>query len=659
MKPYRVGQLLVILALCIASAVYWLGLNGPFLFDDSYALEPVVTWTQGETSWRDVVFGDGSLLFSRAISMASFLLTAWLGGPDSFSFKLGNLVVHLLCGLIIWRIGRHAFGLDRRLHRHAEVLAALLTAFWLLHPLHVSTVLYSVQRMAQLSTLFTLAAVLVYLQARGNLTAGSARTARLQLFFAFPLMVIAGLLSKQNAAVAPLLCLALELGYFNDWRAHQGTRAWFFGVFLLIPGVMACLVFALYPEKVLGGYAEWDFTLQERLLTQPRALMDYVGMLLFPRGPRMGLYTDDFAVSTSLVAPATTWMAMAGLAAISAIAIAVRKRAPTLFVGWFFFLGAHAVESTFLPIEMYYEHRNYLPSVGLFMALIGSAALIPTHLRLNVLTFRQLAWGAATGFALVLTVATLGRVLVWQSMDGILAQALRYHPQSLRANFDAADEAARRGDFARHHALMEPFTLSADPRQRQMARFEIVSTNCRNRVGGNRPLMEAAVAEHLPRVTVVESYGFTRLSSASRAAGCGDLDRFALAEYLSRILDAARSQPESARTKWVSRYVVAEMYSSAGHWQQATEQAELAWNGGQDRKIGVYLARAYALTGRLEDATRMLRLVETRIPPHDWPGQSALTRLRALIADLSKGAAPLPVPIQSEPSRALTPQSAR
>lgn len=639
MKLSRLAPVLVLIAVFVTAAVYWAGLKGPFIFDDGYALEPIAAWSRGETSWQDVVFGDASLLFARPIAMASFLLTTWLGGPDSFSFKLGNLVVHLLCGLLVWRIGRHAFALDKRLEKHADLLAVLLTAFWLLHPLHVSTVLYSVQRMAQLSTLFTLAAVAVYLNARRVLDTGAVRKAWVLLFVAFPLMVVAGLLSKQNAAVAPLLCLVFELAYFQGWRARRGTLGVFYGMFLLVPGAAAVLLFALHPQKVLAGYQEWDFTLGQRLLTQPRALMDYIGMLLFPRGPRMGLYTDDFPISTGLASPPATWMAIAALAGVSAGAIALRKRAPTLFAGWFFFLGAHVVESTFLPIEMYYEHRNYLPSVGLLMALLGCAALVPSTLRFNVLTPRQLGLGAATGFVLVLGVATLGRVLVWQSMDGILVQALRFHPHSLRANFDAADLAASRGDYATHNALMQRLIASDDPRNRQMGRYELVAGNCRTGQGGNRVLMEAAVAERSPRITVMDSYAYMRLSSASRSADCGDVDRFAIAAYLERVLDAAAGQPETARPKWMARYLLAEMYSSAGHWTQATRQAELAWKASQDNKVGVFLARAYANTDRLDEASRMLALMQTRVPAHDTPGQSALSSLRATIAKRRSAAA--------------------
>ena len=53
------------------------------------------------------------------------------------------------------------------------MIACLAAAIWLLHPLHVSTVLYTVQRMAQLSALFSLVTLLLYSLGRDRQIAGS------------------------------------------------------------------------------------------------------------------------------------------------------------------------------------------------------------------------------------------------------------------------------------------------------------------------------------------------------------------------------------------------------------------------------------------------------------------------------------------------------
>ena len=143
-------RLVLLLALLATVASYWTGLHGPFLFDDPGNLEPVRLWLAGKLSLAEVILPQPSLIYSRPVSMASFVLTALISGDSGFGFKLGNLLVHLACGVLGYAVLRQALRLDARLAQHASLLAALIAAIWLLHPLHASTVLYAVQRMAQL-----------------------------------------------------------------------------------------------------------------------------------------------------------------------------------------------------------------------------------------------------------------------------------------------------------------------------------------------------------------------------------------------------------------------------------------------------------------------------------------------------------------------------
>ena len=49
----------------------------------------------------------------------------------------------------------------------------------------------------------------------------------------------------------------------------------------------------------------------------------------------------------------------------------LRNKAPLVAFGGLFFLAAHSLESTFIPLEMYFEHRNYLPMFGVFICIAG------------------------------------------------------------------------------------------------------------------------------------------------------------------------------------------------------------------------------------------------------------------------------------------------
>lgn len=636
-------RMILLLALIITAAVYWAGLSGPFIFDDEWNLAPIRMWQAGQASLREALFPQASLVFSRPVSMASFALTTWLWGDTNFSFKLGNLIVHLACGVMGWMLLRHALKRDVRLAPHAELLAALVAAFWLLHPLHVSTVLYAVQRMAQLSTLFALAAVWIYLVARQQLIDGRTRQAWLNLFIGFPALLVLGVLSKQNAAVTPALCLVLELAYFTAQSRPGRSITLFFSVFLVLPmlGVAGLLAFA--PEKLLATYAEWDFTLWERLLTQPRVLMDYIGMLLFPRGPLMGLYTDDFAVSDGLLSPPSTLLAMLAIAGISLAAIALRKRAPSVFAGWFFFLVAHAVESSFLPLEMYYEHRNYLPSLGLLWAVLGAIALIPKF-RTNVLSPRRLGLLGATGFLLIMCVATLGRVLVWQDIGTIATLGVKAHPDSLRARFDLASWAMKNGDHKSAQSAMRHLAISDDPRHRQLGRLGMVTVNCMRGVDeGNLKLLQQAAAEHLPILTTFEAQAFLLMSTATSEKSCAGVPHSVVVAYLKQILDAASAQPETAGPKWFARYALSEIYARDNQGRAAQEQAEMAWKGGREPKVGAFLATLYIRNDQLQSGETLVAELGRVIKPYDKQGQEVLANLRKRLAEKS---APATRPIQ-------------
>jgi hypothetical protein len=118
--------------------------------------------------------------------------------------------------------------------------------------------------------------------------------------------------------------------------------------------------------------------------------------------------------------------------------------------GLLFFLLAHAVESTVIPLEIYFEHRNYLPAFGLYFALVLLMRRV----------VQSAAWASApvmAGFAVWLTVAAMQtgvQASLWSREITLLRDALHTHPASVRANASLAAVYARMGDtdMARRYA---------------------------------------------------------------------------------------------------------------------------------------------------------------------------------------------------------------
>jgi hypothetical protein len=631
------AKVLLGVALLATALLYWVGLHGPFLLDDTVNLDPVRHWLAGQATWQYVVFDNHSSLFGRPLSMASFLLSSTLWGADPFAFKLGNLLVHLACGLLGWQVLRRALAQDPHLSGSADLIASLLAAIWLLHPLNVSTVLYAVQRMAQLSTMFVLASLWTYLAARQQLVAGKLRPAVLNLFLLFPLLLVAGLLCKENAAVAPALCLVLELAYFLRTPRPRAVPL-FFGIFVLLPAILVVGLLLVEPGRWLN-YSSRDFTLIERLLSQPRALLDYIGLLLFPRNPLLGLFTDDFAVSTSLVAPISTLWSLLVLLAISVFAILVRKRAPSVFAGWFFFLVAHSVESGILPLELYFEHRNYLPAFGLWLAVAGLCEWATRNARTNVLSLRQLGLLVAGGFILVLGFSTHGRALVWQHDDTIVAQALKTHPTSLRANLASADVGLQQGNYQQASAAMARLLQSPNPRDRLLGRLNRVVIDCAFGLGANPSDLREAEKLAQPKLTLAEMNAFEALAAygAKPQSNCGSVSPAMVADSINRIVATAK-QSDAYQGKWRSRLVAAMLYGRAEDWSNALVQAKLAWQPTSDPAAGGFLVRAYAHNGLMGQAERTYIEVARRISPDDTNGKLGLEELRRVLDSYAKEA---------------------
>ena len=640
-------RLVVYAAMLVAIAVYWPGLNGPFLLDDLPNLSPLSQWLDGQASAVELIFGNHSGWLGRPVSMATLWASAASGGMHPFPFKLGNLLIHLLCGLVGWQLLKRLLQEDPRLAHRASLVAALLAGLWLLHPIHVSTVLYAVQRMAQLSALFALAAVWVYVLARQQLAAGKVRPAAIKLFVLFPLLLLLGLFSKENAAVAVLLCAVVELAYFLHQSRPGKVLPVFYGIFVLVPVllVLAALLWGGW-DRVFGSYAERDFTLYERLLSQPRALWEYIGLMLWPRGGMMGVFVDDFSASTGLFSPVSTLFALAGLGAVSVFAVVVRRQAPSIFAGWFFFLAAHSIESTVFPLELYFEHRNYLPAFGIALAMAGllswlAAKLPATSQPAAGKAGFALAAVAAIGFAFV----TWNQAQVWRNEYNIAEQALQHRPASLRAAMSKVTTLVQYDQFDEAIALTSDFIHSPKPNHRLLGNLHTLSIACLRGNGADPAYLARAEASGIRFVTLPDAQAFTQLSHIVGTGRCGpQVNDDVVADSISRLLDGL-AQSDASQAKWLMRGSLASMYMRAERWDDALHQAELAWQPAvADTAIGGMLINMQLHQGDTDAAQRTLNQVRTRVKPYQKEAMKALADLQARI-----DAARQPIPIPPTP----------
>jgi len=409
----------------IGLMAYWPGLQGPFLLDDFYNLSPLGD-AGGVHDWRSAlrfVWGNGSGPLGRPVSMASFLLNAQDWPAHPLPFKITSLVVHLLNACLLLGILLKILPLCLPGNR-ARWLALWVATAWLLHPLHVSGVLYVVQRMALLSAFFVLAGMLAYL--KGRLAVSATNPYRYGWMLCGLLLGLVGMFAKENAALLVFFLLVLEGTVLAGVAAPGGFRG-FRWLCLVVPAALLLCALLLQVPSTMQGVPFRGYSYGQHLLTVPRVLLDYLGCLLWPDYRGMGVFHDDFPVSRTLLEPWTVIPAMLVLAGLLGAFGVMRRRMPLLALGIGWFLAGHLMESSVIALELYFEHRNYLPAAGV---LLGVAVLVE-----RVVRHIHSRW--VTGLAVVPLLALLGLSsswsAIWSSELLLSAHMVQAHPQSVRA----------------------------------------------------------------------------------------------------------------------------------------------------------------------------------------------------------------------------------
>jgi hypothetical protein len=152
-------------------------------------------------------------------------------------------------------------------------------------------------------------------------------------------------------------------------------------------------------------------------------------MIALPKVGAMGLFHDDIPLSHSLFDPVSTLFAALGILALLAAALALRKRQPLLAFGVLFFLAGHSLESTVIPLEITFEHRNYLPMYGILLIIFYYLLYPLAHLK--SLRLRQL--GAVLMLGLF-AAGTAIRADHWGNLFLLSITEVTHHPLSSRAN---------------------------------------------------------------------------------------------------------------------------------------------------------------------------------------------------------------------------------
>ncbi len=405
---------LYLLIIVAATIVYADVLVGPFVLDDNI-------YIVGNERIRNL----SSFLHplgARYFTDLSFALNYAVFGPDPLFFHLANLIIHIinsvlvfiLSGLMLKSLG--VCGQRAQDRRTAFMIQGFAALLFCLHPIQTQAVSYITQRYTSLTTLFYLWAVASYLASR--LRTGSGRATAYYIGSIF--ITVLAMKTKEISFTIPFMLLLIELTLFTKTGDLVKRR-----YITLLPFFITLIIIPVELFLPSTGLVEINDSVSEMmrrmklaeagslspyiyLITQFTVITHYLKLVIYPSGMR---FHYDWPSYDSITEP---WAAL-GLLLLTLILLFAlfllrsgSRRANRLNtvagfgIVWFFL--AISIESSIIPIrDVIFEHRFYLPGVGLFIAISALSLQVARFLSVRMPSISTAFYGL-----IIITLCSLG-----------------------------------------------------------------------------------------------------------------------------------------------------------------------------------------------------------------------------------------------------------
>ncbi len=383
--------------------------------DDKYILENphVLSGLTGDgLTWAFTAFHEGTW---QPLTWLSYMADVTLFGPGPRGFHLVNLLLHALAGALLYLLIRGWM---------AVWPAFFVAALFVVHPLNVEPVAWVASRKDLLAAIFWFAALLAYARHRERPAPGT--MAAVAAFF------VLGLMSKPVVMTLPFVLVLLDLAPPWGSPARPGALREKLPLFALS---IASLVVTYLAQRQVGAVSSLDSVGPgQRVANAAVSVWAYLRDAVLPL--RLAAFYPRVEIGWGVALAA-----IAGLVAVTAMLIRLRRRWPFLLFGWLWFgivllpmsglvqIGSHARADRF----------TYLPMVGIFLAVVGpiwawaTGARGPGVTPARNLVSSRLRLAAGAGCVALVAFAWLAhrQVRVWRDDFTLFDHALRV----TRANY--------------------------------------------------------------------------------------------------------------------------------------------------------------------------------------------------------------------------------
>ena len=350
--------------------IYYNSLDVPFYLDDlrNFIENPYTRIDQLTiSSLTDAAFK--SPISTRPLSNISFALNYYFHQESVLGYHLVNVIIHIITGFLVYQLTVVTLSTPALESKYQNInhIALLASVLWLVHPLHTQSVTYIVQRMNSMATMFYILSLWCYVN--GRFAKDFSR--KWPWFSGSFVSAVLAIGSKEISVTLPLIMISYEWYFFRDLnRKWLISKTWILLIFVTFIGTLYCFYIG-NPMGLFSGYENRPFSMSERILTEFRVVLYYLSLLFFPHPSRLNL-DHDFVISTSLFAPVTTFISFSVVLIFILIIFSSAKKYRLFSFAILWYYVNLFIESSFIGLEIIFEHRTYLSSVFLFILLTTS-----------------------------------------------------------------------------------------------------------------------------------------------------------------------------------------------------------------------------------------------------------------------------------------------
>lgn len=414
--------------------------NVPFVFDDEAFIlhNPTIRNFSDGALWQDLNYQ------KRFVAFFSFALNYRLHGFNVVGYHLVNLAIHLFTSLCVVWLVRLLLGTPRlreeKIAAHKNILALLSGWLFISHPIQTEAVTYISQRFESLATLFYVFSVCCYI--KGRMLGGSSQK-RFGFFFVSAVSMILGMLTKEIVFTLPLVLILFE-GVFWGTAVYPQSKGgnpptqkvywiWLGSIFLV--SLLFFSKFVLDIPTILNQHNDVGITSGKYFLTQLRVIIKYLRLLFLPLGQNLDY---DFPLSLGLFNGPTLGSLLC-LLALLFTGFKLTRRYTLVGFGILWFFLTLSITSSIVPIlDVIFEHRLYLPSVGFVIAFCAGLFYLIRNVRVFVLCLG--------GIILIFSFLTYQRNAVWADDVTLWEDVVRKSPLKSRPYVNLGKAYRRRGD---------------------------------------------------------------------------------------------------------------------------------------------------------------------------------------------------------------------